>query len=117
MNAVLPEGLSPVTARRSVLLRTSAVRIGTLSRARRSRPLMRLAPAVSQPRLAGRLHRDVEHDVGQDLPDDAAQGRLVGGGRRRPQPPRAAARDTSGGAPVAAGPDLRKPLAPPPTLH
>src|ERR1700730_17393712 len=98
MNAVLPDRLSPVTARRSLLLRTSAVRVGTLSRARRSRPLIRLAPAVSRLRLAGGLHRDVEHDIGQDLSDDAAQGRLVGGSRRGQQPPRTAAQDTGGGA-------------------
>ena len=59
---------------------------------------------------ARRLHRDVEHHVGQDLAQDAAQGRLVGGRRRGEQPARAAAQDARRRAPFETGADRREHL-------
>src|SRR5215469_10610438 len=86
MKAVLPEPLNPVTASRTVRFRMS--------------------PAIEK--LPGRLHRHIEHDVGENLADHAAQCRLVRADRRREQPPRAAPQNTSGGPAAAAGPDHRE---------
>ena len=73
MNAVLPEWASPVTASRTVRSRKSSVSVGSL--AIRIGRIQRQVP--SAPVLSGWLHRHVEHDVGQDLPDHAPQRRLV----------------------------------------
>src|SRR6266852_7775350 len=100
MNAVLPDPLSPVTASRTLRSWTSPVSPG--SRSNRSG-----RNAVGR-RLSGRLHRDVEHDVGQDLADDAAQGRLVRAGSGGDHPARPTAQYSGGGAAVAAGADRRK---------